>query len=397
MSLLLDALKRAEQEKLAKQAHLPAPERARAPAPAPIASLELHPVGPGAAAGAAAAPVPPGRSEAEAAQTVFKAKAAPPAEPSRRSGAVWAVVGAIVVVVLAVGAYVWFSLQSLTPKTVVRTRPATTPVPQPQPQLQPIEPVAAARPAVQAPATATLTPQPVPEARSTAPPRESAEQRVMNLLRDAGPARPAPLRLTQASDAPRVPTEVAAGYDALRGGNLQAARRNYAAALASDPTNLDAQLGLATVEARSGNRAAAAEHYRRSLELDPRNATALAGLASITDYSQPDRLESQLRADIARHPASPALRFALGNLYATQSRWHEAQVEFFEAHRLEPASADIAFNLAVSLDHLGQSRLAADYYRRALAAAGNQAAQFDPAPVARRLAELGFESPVPAR
>ncbi len=117
--------------------------------------------------------------------------------------------------------------------------------------------------------------------------------------------------------------------------------------------------------------------------------TALAGLASLADYSRPEGLESQLRSDVARYPQSAALRFTLGNLYASQSRWQDAQAEYFEAYRNEPASADISYNLAVALDHLGQSRLAADFYHRALEAARGQATQFDPAPVARRLAELG--------
>jgi Tfp pilus assembly protein PilF len=212
---------------------------------------------------------------------------------------------------------------------------------------------------------------------------------VMNLLKEA-PAAPA-LRLSQSSDPPRVPTEVAAGYDALRSGNLAAARRGYNAALTSDPSNLDALLGLATVEARSGNLTVAASLYRKVLDLDPRNATALAGLASLTDFARPEAIESQLRGDAARYPQSSALRFTLGNLYASQSRWSEAQIEYFEAHRLDPASADIVFNLAVSLDHLGQPRVAAEYYRRALAASRTQATQFDPAPVERRIAELGFE------
>jgi Tfp pilus assembly protein PilF len=217
----------------------------------------------------------------------------------------------------------------------------------------------------------------------------------MNLLKET-PATP-PLRLSQTSQPPRVPNEVAAGYEALRNGNLVQARRGYSAALASDPSNVDALLGLATVEARGGNPTAGASHYRRVLDLDPRNATALAGLASLTDFSRPEAIESQLRGDIARYPQNPALRFTLGNLYASQSRWSEAQLEYFEAHRLDPASADIVFNLAVSLDHLGQRRVASEYYRRALAAARTQATQFDPAPVERRIAELGFEPPAPGR
>ena len=95
-----------------------------------------------------------------------------------------------------------------------------------------------------------------------------------------------------------------------------------------------------------------------------------------------------MRAGVSRYPRSAALRFTLGNLYASQSRWGEAQAEYFEAYRLEPGSADILYNLAVSLDHLGQSRLAAEHYARALEAAQDRRGQFDAAAVARRLAEL---------
>lgn len=406
MSLLLDALRRAEQEKLAKQAERPAtPERERAAATkaSPAASgLELQPLASGVAGAAAAnAPAMPGRSEHESAQALLKAKP-PAAEPARRGGALWAAAGAILVVVAAVGVYVWYSVQALAPKTVVRTRPPAIPAPMPLPQVArsaatPGPAAAASAPFTAAPAIATVTPQPVPEPAKSAAAPQSTDQMVMNLLREAAAPAAQPLRLSQTTPTPRVPADVATGYEALRNGNLATARRSYAAALASDPSNLDAQLGLATVEARGGNRAAAAAHYRRALELDPRNATALAGLASLADFSRPDALESQLREDVARHPQSSALRFTLGNLLASQSRWNEAQVEFFEAHRLEPASADIVFNLAVSLDHLGQSRLATDYYRRALAAARTQATQFDPAPVERRLAELGVETLVPGR
>jgi Tfp pilus assembly protein PilF len=185
-----------------------------------------------------------------------------------------------------------------------------------------------------------------------------------------------------------VPAGVAAGYEALRLGDLAAARRGYDAAIAADPANVDARLGIATIAAREGNRALAFEHYRRALDLDPRNPTALAGIALLADASRPEALEMQLRTEIARAPESAELVFALGNVYATQSRWTEAQAAYYEAHRLDPGSADIAHNLAVSLDRLGQGRLAAGFYRRALESASGRAAQFDAAAVARRLEEL---------
>jgi tetratricopeptide (TPR) repeat protein len=172
-------------------------------------------------------------------------------------------------------------------------------------------------------------------------------------------------------------------------GDLGGARRAYEAAIAADAANVDALLGMATVEARSGNIAAAGAAYRKTLELDPRNPTALAGLATLADPTPRGSVEARLREDLMRYPQSPALHFALGNLYSSQARWSEAQGEFFEAHRLDPTNADIAHNLAVALDNLGQSRIAAQFYRRALEAARTGPAQFDPAPVSRRLAELG--------
>jgi Tfp pilus assembly protein PilF len=230
-----------------------------------------------------------------------------------------------------------------------------------------------------------LAPAPAPRAEESAPPARSTTELAARLVKDTPPT--PSLRLAPA-ERPRVPAEIAAGYEALRAGDLREARRSYAGALAADPSSLDAQLGLATIEGRLGNAAAAAVHYRRALDLDPRNATALAGLASIADMSQPEILEGQLRADIGRYPQSAALHFALGNLYASRQRWEEAQGAYFEALRIEPASADTLYNLAVAMDHMRQSRLAADYYRRALDASRGQAAQFDPAAAQRRLAEL---------
>ncbi len=50
----------------------------------------------------------------------------------------------------------------------------------------------------------------------------------------------------------------------------------------------------------------------------------------MADRSAPEQLEAQLRTDLARYPNSSALQMALGNLYASQNRWAEAQKAFFE-------------------------------------------------------------------
>jgi Tfp pilus assembly protein PilF len=207
-------------------------------------------------------------------------------------------------------------------------------------------------------------------------------------LKQPQPAAP-PVQLARTEDPkPRVAPEVDAGYRALLQGDLATARRHYEAAVESDPTDVDAELGLATVQARSGNIPAAAAAYRRALALDPRNATALAGLAALSDRAPPEALENALNGDIAQHPDSAALQLTLGNLYASQRRWPEAQAAYFEAERLQPENADVAYNLAVCLDHLGQRRAAADFYRRALGLRSHEGAQFDAAAASRRLVEL---------
>ena len=390
MSLLLDALKRAEQEKLAKSAEAAPAERDRlAPAPkavekdrgatSPKGALELQPI----AAPPPSAPRAAMRAEPEAANMPSSGKA----PGSRRSGAIWAIAGAIVVVLIAAGAYVWWQVEALKPQVAVRARPAPAPVaPAASGRIEAparIDPLLTTLPQRAAPETAA------PPAPAPARKRDVSEEIVSELLKQAAPASVAPVHLSRSeADRPRVSADVSAGYEQLRNGKVADARRSYMAALSAEPANLDAVLGIATVEATSGNRGAAAAYYRRALEIDPRNGTALAGLAALADFSQPEALEAQLRADIARNAQSAALHFTLGNLYASQSRWAEAQTAYFEAHRLDIANGDIAFNLAVSLDHMGQPRLAADFYRRALESAQARAVQFDPAAARRRLAEL---------
>lgn len=81
-------------------------------------------------------------------------------------------------------------------------------------------------------------------------------------------------------------------------------------------------------------------------------------------------------------------RFSQGAAQATQARWPQARQAFFEAHRLAPAHPGYALNLAISLDRLGRSEQALHYYHLALDLADRHGADFDAAPVARRISAL---------
>jgi uncharacterized protein HemY len=97
-----------------------------------------------------------------------------------------------------------------------------------------------------------------------------------------------------------------------------------------------------------------------------------------------------LRQLLEQQPGAAHIRFALGRAYARQQRWPDAQQQFFEAFGAAPDNADYAFNLAVSLDHMGQGAAAAGYYRQALdLAAAGPGASFDSAAARARITALG--------
>jgi tetratricopeptide (TPR) repeat protein len=183
---------------------------------------------------------------------------------------------------------------------------------------------------------------------------------------------------------------VAAGYTAYVGGDLGAARGAYQDALRDEPSNRDALLGLAALDVRAGRLEAAEAAYLRLLQTDPRDAHAQAALIALRGgRADPVSTESRVKVMLAENPAAHVLNFTLGNQLAQQGRWAEAQQEYFKAFAAEPDNADFAYNLAVSLDHLRQPKLALEYYQRALSLAKARGASFDMAAAQSRVAQLG--------
>lgn len=187
--------------------------------------------------------------------------------------------------------------------------------------------------------------------------------------------------------APQINPGVQQAYQAFNGGQLGSARQQYETVLQQDATNRDALLGLAAVALREHQGAQAAALYVRLLEINPDDGEALAGLIGLRQ-GDVALSEAKLKAILARSPDSAPVLFALGNVYAKQRRWNEAQQQFFRAYGAAPGNPDYAFNLAVGLDRLNQPRLAATYYQRALTLAQTTPAAFDQAVVQTRLREL---------
>ncbi|MGH8671731.1 MAG: tetratricopeptide repeat protein [Burkholderiales bacterium] len=187
---------------------------------------------------------------------------------------------------------------------------------------------------------------------------------------------------------PEVNPVLMQAYQDLQAGRFDQAHAGYQQLLLGDPGNSDALLGMAVVATQRGDVANASQYYLQILERDPHNALAQARLMGLLNNADPITKEERLKKLLARDP-SASVHFALGNLYAQQQRWSEAEHAYFEAYRLQPDNPDHAYNLAVSLDQLDQTKPALNYYLRAQQLAQEKGvANFNREQLTARIGEL---------
>ncbi|HEU4645250.1 MAG TPA: tetratricopeptide repeat protein [Burkholderiales bacterium] len=244
----------------------------------------------------------------------------------------------------------------------------------------------APEPATPPPRAATPASQPPLPRRIAEPPRSPAPA-----PRAAAPRpRPAPAASVATSrPAPRIHPGVAAGYAAYQAGDLERARAEYGRALRDDPANRDALLGQAAIETRALRYDAARGIYRRLLLADPRDPYAHAALLALP-AAQPDPVaaESRLKGLLAGGAEEGVLHFALGNQFAQQARWGEAQRSYARAAAMDPENPDYAYNVAISHEHLRQPQAALEHYQRALSLGLRRTSNFDPSTAQARVQQL---------
>ncbi|WP_428826881.1 tetratricopeptide repeat protein [Azonexus sp. IMCC34842] len=408
MSLLMDALKRAETSKQEATRALTGKEAA----PPVGEGLSLEPISTGQAkaggsplpdlathldavdadlASAArpdvpprppASPKPTGENTAEqsgrnAVRNAFMAKQTA-SKPSK--GPLWLALGTLGIAGLAIAAYVWFQLNSMGNNSMA---PPVSRAPAMAAPTPPVSPPPAFATSPQPPA---VQPPTGSEARLFPPPSlVRRPERVAQTAPEAGPGTQIRLARTR----PEPDSNLLQGHANIQHNDLDLARRNFEKALGRDPNNTDALLALAAIAQRQGQPADAEALYRRALIANPSDpAVQAAVLNGATAGADPQNTESRLKTLLAGQPESAPLNFALGNLLSRQKRWAEAQQVYFNAVAAESDNPDYLFNLAVSLDHLRQSRPAAQHYRLALEAAERRPAAFDQAQVKKRLLDL---------
>ena len=167
-----------------------------------------------------------------------------------------------------------------------------------------------------------------------------------------------------------------------------ASLREYEKAAKAEPDNHDALLGIAAVSSQQDDLDTARDIYIRLLEKDPRDPLAHAGLANIAQTEGASLSESRLKQLIEYRPDDSHLQFALGNLYVQKKSWPEAQQAFFNAWKGDSENPDYAYNLAVSLDQMGKHEEARTFYEDSLKLAAGKNINFSAAAVRTRLAHL---------
>jgi tetratricopeptide (TPR) repeat protein len=345
-------------------------------------------------AGAAGAPRPQAEKataqDRSSAQNLFASKQADK-PPPRKAFAI--VIGAVTVLsICGIGGYFWWQLQ---PKTSLIASQAPPPAAKPGPAAVPPAPTVAAAPAAPA-APIAGAPGIAPTATAITKARDDEDDapvaakapapRRARAAQAAEPDPDSPVRVTRAPL--KVNPALLRGFDAFNRGDLELAQLEYERAQKSDPRNTDAMHGLAAIALRQGRNEQADLLYRRIVEADPQDTTAMSALINNRTQIDPGMAESRLKSLSAAQPELAAPQFALGNLYARDGRWNEAQQAYFRAYGAEQDNPDILYNLAISLEHLRQNKLAAQYYSLAIAAAQTRPAGFDRAQATARLQAL---------
>ncbi len=198
------------------------------------------------------------------------------------------------------------------------------------------------------------------------------------------------ITITRGTTANPLFPKLSEAWNAFQAADYARAETLYREVQTVEANNVDALLGLAAIALRGGREQEAQSLYKAVLEADPKNSAAVAALSTLPAGASSDGAtgnETRLKNLLREQPGAANLQFALGLQYLSTGRWPEAQQAFFEAVRHEPTNADYAFNLAVSLDQLGQASAAAAYYERALTLA-NDSALFDAAAARQRLDSL---------
>jgi len=389
MSLLMDALKRAEsskQEAARQQGGKEAapgadegltltPLNSEPPAPVarPLPDLATHieavdaDLARSAQTRPAVEPAPAFAQTAATGQAIarnaFAAKQAPAAA---RHNLLWLALGILLIVGLAIAAYVWFQLSAMGGSSLA----ASPPPPSRLGALPPAAPVVPV-PLAASQAVAEAASPTEPEARRLPLPAEPPPLRAAATPRPAPGAAPIRLARTQ----PEPDPSLMRAHRQLQEGKLDLANQSFLQALQQDPNNTDALLALAAIAQHQGRTNEAEGWRQRALIADPSHPAtqaAVLGRNRPADHREPPEDSSRRPAAIGRaefHPRQSVCpsatlgRGAAGLFQCGCRRWRQPGLPVQSGGQSRPVASAPPCRPALSAG-AGGRRSAAGHFRQ---------------------------------
>jgi tetratricopeptide (TPR) repeat protein len=123
-------------------------------------------------------------------------------------------------------------------------------------------------------------------------------------------------------------------------GNTDAANKDLQEALALAPSDINSLANYASLQWKLGQKDAAQNTYLKILELDHDNRTALSSLGYLSrDKGDTKAAETYFKRAVNAHPKDFEAYLALGDLYAAERNFPEAESNYEDAYKRMPSNA----------------------------------------------------------
>lgn len=163
------------------------------------------------------------------------------------------------------------------------------------------------------------------------------------------------------------------GYDNLLEKRYAIAAGYYQEALRIERTNESALFGLATTYHRMGQREEARQLYSELLEINPTHREGLNNFMALISEESPSAAIEELEQLETENPDFSPIPAQLGIVYNRLGDPQMAARKLARALNLSPDNLTYKYNLAITLDKLGQAEGASDLYLELIEAYNNGA------------------------